>query len=114
MTMHAWHIEDREYERHESRRGRRHAYERIDAATTALVVIDMLPFFVEENDYARGIVPNITALSRGFRAAGGMVAWVVPDGDALSPVADEFFGPEVAARYRNSGGSGPIRGRVWP
>jgi nicotinamidase-related amidase len=114
MTMHAWHIEDREYARHESRRGRRHAFERVDGAATALVVIDMVPFFVEANDYALGIVANIETLATALRAAGGVVAWVVPGGDAPSSVTGEFFGSDVAERYRNSGGSGPLRRRVWP
>jgi hypothetical protein len=59
--MHAWAIDEREYARHETRRGRRHAFERIDPMRAALVVVDMVPFFVNENPYARGIVPNINA-----------------------------------------------------
>jgi nicotinamidase-related amidase len=36
--MHAWRIEQREYDRQESRRGRRHAYLGLEPARTALVV----------------------------------------------------------------------------
>lgn len=61
---HAWRIEDREYARHEARRGRRFAFSRLVPARTALVVIDMVPFFVAGNAYCRGIVPKI---SRGGR-----------------------------------------------
>ena len=46
--LHDWHIEAREYARQENRRGRRHAYEAIDPATTALLVIDMVAFFLNE------------------------------------------------------------------
>lgn len=44
-----------------------------------------------------------------MRSAGGTVAWVVP---AARPSV-EFHGAEVAAAYATSGGSGPLRDRVW-
>jgi nicotinamidase-related amidase len=117
MTMtprlHAWRIEAREYARQESRRGRRHAYQHLDPARTALVVIDMVPFFVLENDYCRGIVPNINRLADSLRTAGGTVAWVLPSAGAPSAAADEFFGPDVAEMFRRSGGEGPLRSRLW-
>ena len=77
--LHHWHIEAREYERHEQRRGRRHAYEHLEPATTALVVVDMIPFFVEHNPYAAGIVPNINVIAASLRSARGTVAWVVAE-----------------------------------
>ena len=65
--MHEWAIEAREYARHETRRGRRHAYERLDPMHTALVVIDMVPFFLEAN--------RVRAWNRRqHRALGGGVA----------------------------------------
>jgi hypothetical protein len=66
---HAWRIEDREYARQERRRGRRHAFEPLEPRRTALV-IDMVPFFVSDNEYRRGIVANIGAIAGGLRAAG--------------------------------------------
>lgn len=111
--MHAWAIDEREYARHETRRGRRHAFEQIDPIRAALVVVDMVPFFVNENPYARGIVPNIQRLARANRSAGGVVAWVLPATDPPSPVRVEFFGVEIAERYRGSGGDGPLRDRLW-
>jgi len=111
---HAWHIEEREYERQKSRRGRRHAYERLDPARTALVVVDMVGFFVEENPYCRGIVPNVNRLAGALREAGGTVAWVLPGRPERTVVGDEFYGPAVAEMFRNSGGSGPLRDRLWP
>ncbi|ONK12661.1 isochorismatase family cysteine hydrolase [Streptomyces sp. MP131-18] len=110
---HAWHIDSREYARQEERRGTRHAFTRLDPARTALVVIDMVPFFVEENPYCRGIVPRIGQLARALRAAGGTVAWVLPGPGERSPAQEEFYGPRVAARYRASGGTGPLPGRLW-
>lgn len=112
--LHEWRIDEREYRRHETRRGRRHAYERIDPARTAMVVVDMIPFFVADNTYARGIVPNITTLATSLRERGGVVAWVLPATTLpTAAVMVEFFGAEVAARYSASGGSGPLRDRLW-
>ena len=111
--MHEWFIEEREYARQESRRGRRHAYETIAPSQTALVVVDMVPFFLRENEYSRGIVPNISALAESLRSAGGTVAWVLPGAGVRSPKADEFFGPEVAEMFRLSGGEGPLAERLW-
>ena len=61
-SLHDWLIEEREYARQEERRGRRYAFEALDPRRTALVVVDMVPFFVTANRYCRGIVPKITRL----------------------------------------------------
>lgn len=111
--LHEWFIEAREYARQESRRGRRHAYERLVPARTALVVVDMVPFFVAEGDYQRGIVPNIRRLADTLRGLGGTVAWVVPGASEPSAVKDEFLGPEVAKLFNESGGTGALAERVW-
>jgi nicotinamidase-related amidase len=111
--MHAWRIEPREYARQEARRGRRHAFTTLVPERTALVVIDMVPFFALENPYTRGIVPNIARLASALREAGGTVAWVLPAAGAPSAVADEFFGPQVSEMFRRSAGEGPLRSRVW-
>jgi len=113
MMVHDWHIEEREYARQEARRGRRHAFETLSPERTALVVIDMVPFFVAENAYCRGIVPNIGLLAEALRGAGGKVAWILPGAGTPSPVTDEFFGPEVAEMFRRSGGEGALKGRLW-
>jgi len=109
--LHQWRIEEREYARHEERRGRRHAFETLDPHRTALVVVDMVVFFVEENPYAKGIVPNINNLASTLRAAGGCVAWVLP---APAPTATmrEFYGDRIATRYQQSGGDGPLPCRL--
>src|SRR6476661_9145228 len=100
---HAWLVEEREYARHEARRGRRHAYERLDPRRTALVVVDLVPFFVEEMPYARGVVPRVNTIATTLRGAGGTVAWVLPGSGEPSAVSDEFFGPEIAAMFRACG-----------
>jgi nicotinamidase-related amidase len=112
VADHAWCIEEREYERHEARRGRRHAFERLDPARTALVVVDVVPFFVRESAYVRGIVPRINELATALRDAGGTVAWVVPGYSPPTPKDRELFGDEVAELYARSGGDGPPAARL--
>jgi nicotinamidase-related amidase len=111
--LHDWRIEDREYARHEERRGRRHAYETLLPARTALVVIDMVPFYVSGGGYCLGIVPSISSIAGALRRAGGTVAWVVPAVADRMVVSEEFFGQETAATFRRSGGDGPVAGRIW-
>jgi nicotinamidase-related amidase len=111
---HPWHIAAREYERHEARRGSRFAYERIDPGRTALVVVDMIPFFLEESALARSTVPTVDALATATRAAGGVVAWVLPRSGPPSAWERGFFGTAVAAAYAASGGEGALHERLWP
>jgi nicotinamidase-related amidase len=114
--LHNWHIEPEQYLRHETRRGRRHGYEWLDPMRTALVVIDMVPFFVGDPDighYPRGIVPNIITLAEALRNAGGTVAWVLPAATEPSASNVELLGAQVAELYRTSGGGGPLRSRLW-
>jgi len=64
------------------KRGRVHAFERFDAARTALVVIDLQNAFMQAGvahtlcEMAPKIVPNVNRLANALRAAGGTVAWV--------------------------------------
>ncbi|GIF75803.1 isochorismatase family cysteine hydrolase [Asanoa siamensis] len=111
--VHAWRIEEREIRRHEARRGRRHAYASLDATRTALIVVDMVPFFVDDNPYTFGIVPNISRLATAVRTAGGTVAWVLPGYTEPSPIRQEFYGAATAAMFARSGGDGPPRQRLW-
>ncbi|MFF0342614.1 isochorismatase family protein [Kribbella sp. NPDC004875] len=111
--LHQWTIEAREYARQEARRGRRHAYQELVPERTALVVVDMVPFFVEDGDYQLGIVPNIQELAGTLRSRGGTVAWVLPGRTEVTPVTAEFLGPEIARMFSASGGTGPLRDRVW-
>ncbi|MEW6640064.1 MAG: cysteine hydrolase [Pseudomonadota bacterium] len=73
-----------------ARRGRRHVFERIAPAKTALVIVDMQAGFVQpgavgEVPLARAIIPNIRRLTEETRAAGGTVVWLRhttgPEGD---------------------------------
>lgn len=71
----------------------------------------MVPFFVSEQPFALGIVDPVNRLASALRAAGGVVAWVLPSGDTVAD--EEFFGVEVAGRYSGSGGAGARPDRLW-
>ena len=63
------------------RGGKLHAFDRLDPARTALVVIDMQNVWVKQGmpaytPYCEAIVPNINRLAAEMRAAGGSVWWV--------------------------------------
>jgi ureidoacrylate peracid hydrolase len=64
------------------KRGRVHAFDRIEAARTALVVIDLQNAFMMPGvahtlcEMAPKIVPNVNRLAAALREAGGTVAWV--------------------------------------
>ena len=113
-TAYDWAIPAREYARHEARRGRPFAYETLEPRTTALVVIDMVTFFVAESPRCQAIVPPINAVAGALRAAGGTVAWVLPKVEPPSSWAIGFYGQEIAARYAASGGEGMPAERLWP
>jgi len=110
---HDWKIAEREYARQLSRRGKLHAFERLEPSTTALVVVDMIPFFAEANPYCRAVIPNINLLAAGLRDAGGLVAWVLPSADDPFPeLSAEFYGPEIAELFRASAGEGELAGKL--
>ncbi|WP_337185717.1 isochorismatase family cysteine hydrolase [Phenylobacterium sp.] len=111
---HAWTIADREYARHEARRGRRFAFETVDPSATALVVVDMVPFFADQNPCCRAVIAPINTLAAALRAAGGVVAWVLPSPDPFDDLSVAFNGAEGAAAYRGSGGTGPPPARLCP
>jgi nicotinamidase-related amidase len=114
VKLHSWYIDPKEYARHENRRGKRHAYQTIKASSTALVVIDMIPFFVNENPYCQGIIPNIARLALMLRAAGGTVVWALPAIETrVSDIKREFLGDKVSDMYNKSAGSGSPSDRIW-
>ncbi|WP_141781101.1 cysteine hydrolase [Nocardioides albertanoniae] len=112
--VHRWEIPEREYARHEARRGRRHAYESLDPTRTALLAVDLVPFFYEANATCYAITPNVRLLAEALRETGGVVAWIVPGDPGPRAWAREFLGEEVAELFRGSGGAGPVAGRLGP
>jgi len=90
-----------------ARRGRVHAYDVVDGATTALLAIDMQNFFMKDGELmcapaAREIVPNVRCLADAVRAAGGLVVWIVMEATEESRESwhnfHELFHPEAAKR----------------
>lgn len=74
----------------QSRDGRLHAYETLDARRTALVVIDMQNYFVADGmpscaPEARTIIPNINRLAAATRTAGGKVIWIQTEARIADP-----------------------------
>ena len=76
-------------------------------------MVDVVPFFVEESGYCRGILPQVDVLARALRQAGGIVAWVVPGYVEPTARTREFFGDEVAEAYAAVGGTGAPAERLW-
>lgn len=79
--MHQFEIRADIRERILARRGRLHVHERLIAAKTALVVVDMQNAFVDPDKpsavpMAQHIVSNINRLAVALRSHGGTVAWV--------------------------------------
>lgn len=101
---HEWAIPAEDIARHEQRRRRRHAYETLDPATTALLVVDLVTFFVETISTVPGIVGRVERLAGSVRRNGGLVAWITPKVVAQPrPWAVEFLGPGVADAYAGGG-----------
>jgi ureidoacrylate peracid hydrolase len=91
--------------------GKPHAADTIEAARTALVVIDMQNHYVAEGfpneaPVARAIVPNINHMAAALRAAGGRVVWIQTTSvGALEKWASHHaykLTPEAAARRLKS------------
>src|SRR3954452_2371638 len=79
--MHNYVIPPSVKDRVTNRQGKLLSHDSIDAARTALVVVDMQNYFVAEGfaaevPAARDIVPNINRMAKALRAAGGTVLWV--------------------------------------
>ena len=93
------------------RRGRLHAYERLDPSRAALVVVDMdAGSCAREPDTSSRAIDRINAVSRSLRTGGGTVAFVT---SAVRPSLDleRRLGTTIAARYveeTKSGGAGTI------
>ena len=60
------------------RRGRRNAFDSLAPDRTALVVIDMTTDTLANTPCAAATLDPINRLAEGLRAAGGLVAWILP------------------------------------
>jgi ureidoacrylate peracid hydrolase len=121
--MHKVSIRPHIVERVLARRGDVHWFTRLDAAKSALLVIDMqntfcMPGAPGEVPLARAIVPNINRLAGRLRALGVPVVWVVHANSLHEDRSDweVFFNhvvrnPEVRRRMAES--LAPERQKVW-
>src|SRR4029077_2952153 len=79
--MHCYVVSEAVKERLLRRQGKLFSHDTIDAARTALVVVDMQNHFVAEGfpaevPLSREIVPTINRLAKAMRAAGAPVVWI--------------------------------------
>lgn len=94
------------------RRANLHMYEELEAARTALVVVDMQTAFVSvdaaaEIPVAREIIPNINALAACVRETGGIVVWVIStygpgESDRWPTFFDHVMDAEPGTRFRDA------------
>jgi len=122
-AMHKVSIRPHIVERVLARRGDVHWFTRLDAAKSALLVVDMqntfcMPGAPGEVPLARAIVPNINRLAARLRALGVPVVWVVHANSLHEDRSDweVFFNhvvrnPEVRRRMAES--LAPERQKVW-
>ena len=105
------------------RRGRLHAYEALDAARTALLVVDLQAHFMREGSpsempSARAVVPTVNRLAGALRDSGGHVVWVVstygPDEERNWANLDIVLGKEAAAVFRGGLSEGAAGHAIWP
>lgn len=79
--MHSFEMPREYIDRVVARQGRPHGCESFDGPKTALVVVDMQIYFMEEGQLgaapvAQEIVPNVNRLAGAVRDAGGTVVWI--------------------------------------
>lgn len=107
-----------------ARCGTPHPLARLDAARTALVVIDMQNGFMRQDvahawcPMAEHVVPAINRLAAALRDAGGAVFWVQNTFDARCEtewsVMQAMATPEANARRAASMSEGTVGNALWP
>lgn len=97
-----------------ARRGRLHAFERIDPKTTALVAIDLDEATVGNDDTSQRMTATVNAVAGAVRHSGGVVAWVLSRMNAMPKHFSAILGDELATRYFNDGQRGGPGTRLWP
>src|SRR5262245_45131602 len=104
------------------RGGKLHAFDRLDPARTALIVIDMQNAWVKPGmpaytPYCEAIVPNINRLAGAMRAAGGSVWWVRAiygdDAPRTWSAYMEFVSPEFSAAMLGALSEGAEGAALW-
>lgn len=97
-----------------SRRGRLHAFESLNPALTALVVIDLMRASVENDEACREIVSPINQVAAALRGRGGTVAWVTAAPMPLeSPVLAAIHGPQRLRHFQDAARPEDPRSQLW-
>jgi len=96
------------------RRGRLHAFPSIDAAKTALVVIDLDVGTGRDKANVLQVANNVNLLAEAVRTKGGIVAWVTTP---IQNATDNFravFGDAATENYKRMGKPGGDATKLWP
>lgn len=98
-----------------ARRGRLHAFEHINPAKTALVVIDLdLGTGRDDTQKMEEVIGNINALAPMIRENGGLVAWVTTPIQKATNNFRAVFGEALAKKYEADGKTGGKASTIWP
>jgi ureidoacrylate peracid hydrolase len=121
--MHKFTLPQAEIDRSIANRGVPHPFGTLNAAKTALVVIDMQNYFVApraqgEIPMAREIVPSINRLAQAMRAARSHVIWVQNSTngtrESWSVLANHLMTPARAAHRWAAMDEGAEGFKLWP
>jgi nicotinamidase-related amidase len=96
-----------------ARRGRLHAFERIESARTALVVIDLDMATFEGDEQCRRMTPIVNGVASAVRSRGGVVAWVLSRMTAMPKHFAAILGTDLATKYFNDGQPNGPGTRLW-
>ena len=97
-----------------ARRGRLHAFETIEPARTALVVIDLDVATVGGDDVCQRMASTVNAVASAVRSSGGVVAWVLSRQEVMPPNFVAILGADLATRYFNNGQPDGPGLQLWP
>ncbi len=97
------------------RRGRLHAFETLETARTALVVVDLDTRTMERpgNEEMRDLAPKVNAIADALRAKQGTVAWVTSPIRTASANFVAIYGEELARAHEVVSGTGGTATTVW-
>jgi ureidoacrylate peracid hydrolase len=121
--VHSFHLPSDAIARSIENRGVAHVFGELDAARTALIVIDMQNYFVAsgylgEVSTAHEIVPAINRLAAAIREAGGRVVWVQNSTndtrESWSTLHDHLMTPERRARRWATMDESDPGFQLWP
>ncbi len=97
-----------------ARRGRLHAYPKINPTKTALVVVDLDTGTVSRvGDEIVRFIPRVNAIAASLRAAGGIVAWVTTPIQRASDNFRAIYGDTLARMYEEEGAEYGVGQTLW-